>query len=105
MKKLTFKNGTKTYFTDDSTILNCKMVLSKFAEIDDVAKEFTIDNLNGGTFDEVEIANVIPVSVNATKSGGNVVVNFINRNKTQDELLQDKMDELDELIAKLKGKA
>ena len=104
MKKLVFNDGVKAYFTDDSTIYDCKIVLNKFAEIDDLAGEFTKDNLNGGTFNEETIENVVPVSVNAVKEGENVVVRFVNRAKTDQELLKEKMDELDELISKLKGK-
>ena len=37
MKKLVFVNGTKAYFTDESTIYNCIEVVSKFAEVDDLA--------------------------------------------------------------------
>ena len=105
MKKLVFNDGTKAYFTDDSTILDCKVVLNKFGEIDELAEEFTLENLNGGTFDEATIENVVPVSVSATKDGDKIIAHFINRTKTESELLKEKMDELDELIAKLKGKA
>ena len=104
MKKLVFVDGTKAYFTDESTIYDCVEVVSKFAEVDDLAGEFTKENLNGGTFDGVTIENVVPVSVSAVKEDDKVVVHFTNRAKTESELLKEKMDELDELIAKLKGK-
>lgn len=106
MKKLVFKDGVKTYLTDASTILDCTIVLTEFGDIDALVTEFTADNLNGGTLDDVEINNIIPVSVTATKSASdsNVTVHFTNREKTKEEILDDKMRKLEELIAKYSGK-
>lgn len=105
MKKLEFKDGTKAYFTDDSTIYLCKIIFSKFSDIDDVAEAFTEENLNGGTFDGEPIEDIVPLNIRAerNKEGDNIVVCFNTRNKTKDELLQKKLDEVDELLAKLKG--
>lgn len=103
MKKLIFKDGVKAFFTDNSSIYDMLAIFPKFGDIDDLVGEFTKENLNGGTFDDVQIENIVPVCIKAEKNGDNVSVRFLSRNKTKDEILQEKIDELDKMLAKIKG--
>lgn len=105
MKKLVFKNGTKAFFDDGSTEKELILIVSKFAEIDELSTEFTKDNYNGGTFEEKTIENLIPLRIVAETNQNRIIARFISREKTRDEILQEKIDELDEMLAKLKGKA
>lgn len=105
MKKVIFKNGTKAFFDDGSTEKELILIVSKFQEIDEIANEFTKDNYNGGTFEEKTIENLIPLRITAETNQNKIIARFISREKTRDEILQEKIDELDEMLAKLKGKA
>lgn len=105
MKKVIFKNGAKAFFDDGSTEKELILIVSKFQEIDEIANEFTKDNYNGGTFGEKTIENLIPLRITAETNQNRIIARFISREKTRDEILQEKIDELDEMLAKLKGKA
>ena len=102
-KYLVFKNGDSVEFTDNSTITNLVTVLNSYAEIDPIVAEFTPENLVGAEFDGTPILNTLPVSMSATSDyeGNTVVVTFINRFKTDVELLQEQMVEVQEAIAEL----
>ena len=105
MKKVIFKNGTKAFFDDGSTTKELIFIASKFAEIDELANEFTKDNYNGGSFEDETIENLIPLRIVAETNQNRIIARFVSRDKTRDEILQEKIDELDEVLAKLKGKS
>lgn len=101
-KYLIFKNGNTEEFTDNSTITNLFTVVSHYADIDAMQANFTPENLVGATFEGEPILNVIPVTTIATNElNGNITVNFQNRYKTDVELLQEQMIEVQEAIAEL----
>ena len=102
-KYLVFKNGDSVEFTDESTITNLVTVLNSYSEIDPIIAEFTPANLVGAEFDGTPILNVLPVSMSATSSYNDeaIVVTFVNRYKTDVELLQEQMIEVQEAIAEL----
>ena len=102
-KVLTFKNGDSVTFTDESTITHLVAVLNSYSEIDPIIAEFTPANLVGAEFDGTPILNVVPVSMSAVSDYNSVavVVTFENRYKTDVELLQEQMIEVQEAIAEL----
>ena len=103
-KYLVFKNGNTEEFTDDSTITNLKTVVSSYAAIDAMQANFTSENMVGATFDGEPIENVVPVQTVASNYLGqedHILVNFQNRYKTDIELLQEQMTEVQEAIAEL----
>ena len=103
-KYLVFKNGAREEFTDESTITNLFCVVDDYADIDAMQANFTTENMVGATFDGEPIENIVPVTTVATNTYGNenaIVVNFQNRYKTEVELLQDQMIEVQEAIAEL----
>ena len=103
-KYLVFKNGDREEFTDNSTITNLFTVVTSYAQIDAMQANFTTDNMIGATFDGEPIENIVPVTTVATNDYGNetnITVNFQNRYKTDVELLQEQMVEVQEAIAEL----
>ena len=103
-KYLVFKNGATEEFTDESTITNLFCVVDDYSDIDAMQANFTPENMVGATFDGEPIENIVPVTTVATNTYGNenaIVVNFQNRYKTEVELLQEQMIEVQEAIAEL----
>lgn len=103
-KYLVFRNGDREEFTDNSTITNLFTVVSSYAAIDAMQANFTTENMIGAEFDGEPIENIIPVTTVATNefgNEGNIIVNFQNRYKTDIELLQEQMVEVQEAIAEL----
>ena len=67
---------------------------------------FTSENMIGAEFDGEPIENIVPVQTVANNTFGNentIMVNFQNRYKTDVELLQEQMVEVQEAIAELAG--
>ena len=105
-KYLVFADGTTEEFTDNSTITNLYTVVTSYATIDAMQAKFTPENLIGAEFDGESILNVVPVTTVASNEFGQenaITVNFQNRYKTDVELLQEQMVEVQEAIAELAG--
>ena len=105
-KYLVFKNGATEEFTDESTITNLFTIVNSYAAIDAMQANFTTENMVGATFDGEPIENIVPVTTVATNTFGNedtITVNFQNRYKTDVELLQEQMIEVQEALVELAG--
>ena len=105
-KYLVFRNGDREEFTDNSTITNLFTVVSSYADIDAMQANFTTENMIGATFDGIPIENIVPVTTVASNDYGSedhILLNFQNRYKTDVELLQEQMVEVQEAIAELAG--
>lgn len=105
-KYLVFKNGNREEFTDNSTITNLFTVVNSYAEIDAMQANFTTENMIGATFDGEPIENIVPVTTVATNVLGGehaITVNFQNRYKTDVEILQEQMVEVQEALVELAG--
>ena len=103
-KYLVFKNGDREEFTDNSTITNLFTVVSSYAEIDAMQANFTTENMIGAEFDGEPIENIVPVTTVATNEfcgEDHIVVNFQNRYKTDVEILQEQMIEVQEALVEL----
>jgi hypothetical protein len=103
-KYLVFKNGATEEFTDESTILDLYTVVDDYADIDAMQANFYTENMVGATFDGEPIENIVPVETIATNTLGNedaITVHFHNRYKTDIELLQEQVTELQEAVAEL----
>lgn len=100
MKSLIFRNGVAVEFTDDSTIYELLTVVAKFEDIDPIRALMTIENLEGATFDGEKLTNIIPVeiTVDAPSEEENITVHFINRDKTDVEILQETQAQQDDVI-------
>ena len=103
-KVLVFHDGTSASFTDESVVTDLVTVVNSYAAIDALRASFTAENLVGATFDDEELVNVVPVGTNASADvEGNVTVHFINRYKTDVELLQESQEEQNAAIDFLMG--
>lgn len=102
MKKLVFKNGVEVSLTDDSTSLKCNVVVKTFAEADELRDNFTEENLKGATLDGESLENIVPVCIEAIANvGENIVVSLKNREKSHDEIVDEKLIELQEALTEL----
>lgn len=99
MRSLILKNGVALEFTENSTILDLVSVFNEFSEVDSIRPLITANNLDGATFDGEPVANVVPVEVRAdAPNGESVTVHFINRFKTDVEILQETQAQQDDVI-------
>ena len=105
-KLLVFKNAESEEFTDESTILDLYTVVDDYADIDAMQANFFTENFVGATFDGEPIENIVPVTTTASNVLGgenSITVHFHNRYKTDIELLQEQMVEVQEAIAEIAG--
>ena len=103
-KYLVFKNGETEEFTDESTITDLYTVVNSYSAIDAMQANFYTENMVGATFDGEPIENIVPVETIASNILGNenaITVHFHNRYKTDIELLQEQVTELQEAVAEL----
>jgi hypothetical protein len=98
MKKLIFKDGTSIDVVDSSTPLNLVAVVSKYADLD--ALNLNAENVEGATLDGVPL-DVKYGSNSATSDGGAVRLTIVNREKTADEKLDDKITDITDILAML----
>jgi len=102
MKILTLKNGVSYNLTDASTIYNCMSVVSSFADIDIIAANMTAENLSVCTFNGVQLRDIIPVNISASRDeAGNITITMINRDKTDTEKLEERQTEAEQALIEL----
>lgn len=102
-KVLTFTDGSTLDVTDASTVYDVVCVFATSAEMASAWDMFTEASLVSVKLGDEEFSNLLPVSMNAEKDeNGNITVHYINRDKTDIELLQDEQeiqnDAIDALI-------
>lgn len=99
MKSLILKNGVALEFTDESTIADLVTVVRDFEDLDSIRPLMTAENFDGATLDGVPVANVVPVEVYADAPyEENITVHFINREKSDVEILQETQAQQDDVI-------
>jgi hypothetical protein len=104
MITVVFANGTTANFTDDSTPEELITVVQSFASVDPLRVQFNEENMVGMTIDETIYANLLPVATEARANvGENVEVHFINRFKTNEEIMQEQITELQQAVAEIGG--
>lgn len=98
-KVLVFHDGTTAEFTDSSVATDLVTVVSTYAEVDALREKFTEENLIGAKFDDELLVALVPVSCDANAEvGGNVTVHFMNRFKSEIELIRDEQESQAETI-------
>lgn len=86
-KTLILKDGSVVEMTDLGTIYNIQTVVENFATVDELALKITEENLANAEINEEKFQNIVPVNIKAeSDANGNVIVTFVNRDKTVDEL-------------------
>lgn len=101
MKTLTFKNTKTVDFVESSTLDSLVTVVSSFADLDAIRKEFmTADNLIGGTFDGETVAQRVYTGVTTSaKADGDISATFTTRPFTHDEVVDARLADLEQVVA------
>ena len=103
MKTLTFKNGKAFDFRDTSTINTLVFDATTFAALDAIKAEFEVaDNLVGGTFDGEPITGVVYTGAQVELGAdGKIVARFTTRAYTNDEIVNQRLSDLEDTVAEL----
>lgn len=103
MKTLTFKNGKAFDFRDTSTINTLVYDCTTFADLDFIKAQFEVaDNLVGGTFDGEPISETVYTGAQVElASDGAIVARFTTRAYTNDEIVNQRLSDLEDTVAEL----
>ena len=103
MKTLTFKNGKAFDFRDTSTITTLVYDCTTFAALDAIKTQFEVaDNLVGGTFDGESITGVVYTGAQVELAAdGAIVARFTTRAYTNDEIVNQRLSDLEDTVAEL----
>ena len=101
-RTLILKDGSTIEMTGGSTIYNVQTIVSKFADVDDLALLITEENLANAEIAGEKFEDIVPASIRAESDvNGNVAVTFFNRDKTVDELQNEQIGELQDVVDEL----
>ena len=103
MKTLKFKDGVSFDFRDTSTINTLVFDATAFSALDAIKTEFEkVDNLIGGTFDGSNISETVYTGAQVElASDGAIVARFTTRAYTNDEIVNQRLSDLEDTIAEL----
>lgn len=103
MKTLKFKNGKTFDFRDTSTINTLVYDCTAFADLDFIKAQFEVaDNLIGGTFDGEPITKVVYTGAQVELAAdGAIVARFTTRAYTNDEIVNQRLSDLEDTVAEL----
>jgi hypothetical protein len=103
MKTLKFKNGKTFDFRDTSTINTLVFDATTFATLDAIKTEFEkADNLIGGVFDGENISETVYTGAQVELAAdGAIVARFTTRAYTNDEIVNQRLSDLEDTVAEL----
>lgn len=103
MKTLTFKNGKAFDFRDSSTINTLVFDATTFAALDAIKAQLEVaDNLVGGDFDGEPITGVVYTGAQVELAAdGTIVARFTTRAYTNDEIVNQRLSDLEDTVAEL----
>ena len=103
MKTLMFKNGKAFDFRDTSTINTLVYDCTAFADLDFIKAQFEVaDNLIGGTFDGENISQIVYTGAQVElAANGAIVARFTTRAYTNDEIVNQRLSDLEDTVAEL----
>lgn len=103
MKTLKFKNGKTFDFRDTSTINTLVYDCTTFAALDAIKTEFEkADNLIGGVFDGENISETVYTGAQVELAAdGAIVARFTTRAYTNDEIVNQRLSDLEDTVAEL----
>lgn len=103
MKTLKFKDGVSFEFRDTSTINTLVFDSTAFSALDAIKAEFEkADNLIGGTFDGEPISETVYTGAQVElASDGAIVARFTTRAYTNDEIVNQRLSDLEDTVAEL----
>lgn len=99
---LKLKDGTQWNVADTSTKTAFYIVENNYSSIDSLAEKFTAENLKGAILGEETLENIVPVSISTTQNIDEAVVITLNcREKTEIEILTEKINDTDNAVMEL----
>lgn len=103
MKTLKFKDGVSFDFRDTSTINTLVFDATAFSALDAIKTEFEkADNLIGGTFDGENISQIVYTGAQVELAAdGTIVARFTARGYTNDEIVNQRLSDLEDTVAEL----
>ena len=103
MKTLKFKDGVSFDFRDTSTINTLVFDATAFSALDAIKAEFEkADNLIGGTFDGENISETVYTGAQVELAAdGAIVARFTTRAYTNDEIVNQRLSDLEDTVAEL----
>ena len=103
MKTLTFKNGKAFDFRGTSTINTLVFDATTFAALDAIKTQFEVaNNLIGGTFDSENISQIVYTGAQVELAAdGAIVARFTTRAYTNDEIVNQRLSDLEDTVAEL----
>ena len=103
MKTLKFKDGVSFDFRDTSTINTLVFDATAFSALDAIKTEFEkADNLIGGVFDGENISQVVYTGAQVELGAeGAIVARFTTRGYTNDEIVNQRLSDLEDTVAEL----
>ena len=103
MKTLKFKDGVSFDFRDTSTINTLVFDATAFSALDAIKTEFEkAGNLIGGVFDGENISQVVYTGAQVELgTDGTIVARFTTRAYTNDEIVNQRLSDLEDTVAEL----
>ena len=103
MKTLKFKDGVSFDFRDSSTINTLVFDATAFSALDAIKTEFEKeDNLIGGIFDGENISHVVYTGAQVELgTDGAIIARFTTRAYTNDEIVNQRLSDLEDTVAEL----
>lgn len=105
--KLILTDKTEIEVTDYSTYSSLNVFAKTFAELDAIASKITPENLKHVELGEQKFDNLIPVSLTVTGgiNGSEIHAVIVTRMQTNEEIMQEQINELQSALAELAGGA
>lgn len=103
--KLILTDKTEIEVTDDSTFSSINVIADNFEFFDTVADKITVENLKHVTLGEQKLDNLIPVSLTVTCgiNGAEIHAVIVTRMLTNEEIMQEQINELQNALAEMAG--
>ena len=103
MKTLKFKDGVSFDFRDSSTINTLVFDATAFSALDAIKTEFEkAGNLIGGVFDGENISETVYTGAQVELAAdGAIVARFTTRAYTNDEIVNQRLSDLEDTVAEL----
>ena len=100
MKTITFVDGTTLSVGDASTATNIIVAVSDFATIDDIRGKFSAANTRTFKLGDETYHNMVPTGVNVpvVEIGEIPTAVFSFREKSQEEITSERLDEVEQAI-------
>ena len=98
MKELILSNNQKVMVGDDSYPLLIVVYADSFADVDEWKNVITEKNINGAKMDGLIISNVVFFTLHTSLEGDKVRIEFLFREKSENEILLDRISELEDVV-------